>query len=197
MVDEHVEKECAILVFREFGSSKRLSKPEIKQLEKLVSRRTQCAREIWRTPLMKAIENLNKERELNWERDSYLQKINNKTENFVRIHRTRLKNGGEGATMKKKTQINGVRELNGVIENGNDNGSDKKKGLEGLSGRMLMEVLEGHLNSLLELTAQALLERDGLAEEKTRALRILDLPGNNQTILLKFISEGVSSALLP
>ena len=134
--------------------------------------------------------------ELNWERDSYLQKINNKTENFVRIHRTRLKNGGEGATMKKKSQINGVRELNGVIENGNDNGSDKKKGLEGLSGRMLMEVLEGNLNSLLELTAQALLERDGLAEEKTRALRILDLPGNryhsnNQIILLKLISERV------
>ena len=60
-----------------------------------------------------------------------------------------------------------------------------------------MEALEGHLNSLLELTAQALLERDGLAEEKTRALRILDLPGNNQTILLKFISERVSFALLP
>ena len=177
MVDEHVEKECAILVFREFGSSKRLSKPEIKQLEKLVSRRTQCAREIWRTPLMKAIETLNKERDLNHERDSYLHKINNKTENFVRIHRTRLKNGGDTAT-KKKSQINGVRELNSVIENGNGNGVNKKKGLEGLSGRMLMEVLEGHLNSLLELTAQALMERDGLAEEKTRALRILDLPGN-------------------
>ena len=170
VVDEHIEKECSILVFREFGSSKRLSKPELKQLEKLVSRRTQCAREIWRTPLMKAIENLNKERDLNWKRDSYLSKINDKTETFVRIHKTRLKDGG--STMKKKSQVNGE-----VIGNNNNNVGDKKKGLEKLSGRMLMEVLEGHLNSLLELTAQALLERDGLADEKNRALRILDLPG--------------------
>ena len=176
VVDEHVDKECSILVFREFGSSKRLSKPELKQLEKLVAKRTQCAREIWRTPLMKAIDNLNKERDLNWERDGYLRKINDKTENFVRIHKTRLKDGG--TAMKKKSQVNGTSEMNGeVTGTDNNNVRDKKKGMEKLSGRMLMEVLEGHLNSLLELTAHGLLERDGLAEEKNRALRILDLPG--------------------
>ena len=120
---------------------------------------------------MKAIENLNKERDLNWKRDSYLSKINDKTETFVRIHKTRLKDGG--STMKKKSQVNGE-----VIGNNNNNVGDKKKGTGEVVGKNVDgKFWKGHLNSLLELTAQALLERDGLADEKNRALRILDLPG--------------------
>ena len=173
VVDEHVEKECSILVFRQFGSSKRLSKPEIKQLERLVARRTQCAREIWRTPLIKAIESVQKERDLNEGRDRHLRKINEKTENFVRVHKVRLR---QGAQLGQKPR-NGMIHENGDISNNNDSKGSKTRDIETLSGRALMEVLEGHLNNLLELTTQGLLERDALAEEKTRALRILDLPG--------------------
>ena len=177
-LDEHVEKESSILVFREFGASRRLSKPELKHLEKLVAKRTQCAREIWRTPLMKAVEELHKERDLNWDRDGYLRKINEKTVNFVRIQRARLKS--EGTVLNKSLTGSGE-----IQENGNNERAEKKKGLEKMSGRMLMEVLEGHLNSLLELTARALLERDGLADEKTRALKILDLPGKAAYLTLQ------------
>lgn len=45
-VDGYIDRESAILVFREFGGSKRLSEMEKKEIQGIVALRTQCAKEV-------------------------------------------------------------------------------------------------------------------------------------------------------
>ena len=67
-VEDYIERECGVLVYREFGNSKRLSEGEKKDMQLLVAKKTQCTKEAWRSQLLKTEEALAYENEVNTEK---------------------------------------------------------------------------------------------------------------------------------
>ena len=90
-IEEYIDREAAILVHREFGSSRRLSESEKKEIKDLVALRTQYAKEVWMRQLALAKKYLAEQTEYNKEKDVFAQALIEKINSFIKVQRPRLR----------------------------------------------------------------------------------------------------------
>ena len=161
-IEEYIEREAAILVHREFGSSKRLSEAEKKEIKDLVALRTQYAKEVWMRQLALAKKYLVEQTERNKEKDEYAKKLIEKVNAFLKLHKARLSKIPKYATEQSTTEMFRERER-------------QQKNLD----KPLVNILEESIEDLREMTQKSLEEKDHLQEEKVKALAVLNVKDPN------------------
>lgn len=149
-MEDYINKETGILVMKEFGSSKRLSEMEKRDIHDLVAKRTQCTKEVWRRQLEKTKDALDGQHSVNRLRDEKVRGMISKIRDFIDIHQSRLRGRGVGAESSVKAEPNEEEE-----------------------DRPLVDILCDLVTELREMTSQSLSDRDNISGEKSRALAII------------------------
>ncbi|KAK2142541.1 hypothetical protein LSH36_940g00031 [Paralvinella palmiformis] len=160
-IDDYIDRECGLLVYKEFGNCKRLSEGQKKDMQHLVAKKTQCTKEAWRSQLVKTEEALAYENELNREKDEHIGTLIDRISEFVRINCSRLHTIGRRCS--STSSMSTVREVT-------QNCSDEENG-----NRPFLERLDELIDNLQNLISVVLFERDGLLEERHRSFHLLSV----------------------
>jgi hypothetical protein len=159
-VEDYIERECGVLVYREFGNSKRLSEGEKKDMQLLVAKKTQCTKEAWRSQLLKTEEALAYENEVNKEKDDHTLTLIDRIKEFLRINCPRLRTGG-----RKSSSASSLVTLREATLNSTEESQDTQ----------LLEVLDTLITDLQNLALDGLLARDALMDERNRSFQLLSV----------------------
>ena len=151
--------EAATAVHREFGSSRRFSQRDKKQIAKLIATNMQASKDAWRNQVQKLTENLKQSQETNSKRDTTMRRLNSRLGLFLKHNRNQLAD----QTLDFRTTTQPLFGIS-LFEDMHINTETED----------YMPVLKCRIDILLQRLSRLLLERETMLRDREACFRHLD-----------------------
>ncbi|CAD5125213.1 DgyrCDS13454 [Dimorphilus gyrociliatus] len=152
VIDPDVVKEAAMLVHRKFGTSRRLSELEKKEIQDMIALKIQISKEEWRTELKELRDELEHQQNLEKHRKAKEIEIAKTLSKYIKDNKDKLSNNAHD--METTTQL-----LNAPTEDGDN-----------------LPVIRREVQYILKKFSATLVEKSILSEDRERCLKALKLP---------------------
>ena len=165
-IEDYVHKEAGALVHRHFGTSKRFSERDKKEIQELVAMKAQTAKEAWRRQLEKTKIELDQQRRNEQTKDTRLQQLNERLNRFKKLHQNQL-----------FSLMHDMKSTSDVL----------RVSYQDPSKDYLLH-LEEKIDVILRRMSLTLRERETLLNERERCLKVLNI--QKKSIMLDQAMKG-------
>ena len=162
-LDDDVIKEAAMLVHKKFGTSKRLSEGDKKEMKELMALKIQMSKAEWKKELDQVHEQLRQQSDLNHLKDTKAQSLNTTVRYYLRDHDAQLASHAHEMTTTSD-----------IIAKSNVQSSESSD--ERLDG------LKFHLETLFNKVTRCLANRDLILREREKCLKILGVKDEKESL---------------
>ena len=162
-IEEYIEREAGLLVRREFSESKRLSEGEKHAIQELVAKRTQYAKQVWKSLHEDTCKRLRSKEDDNKNNERFISELIQKMQSFICIH----------------------DEADGIDDDGIKLTARSAKTNQ-------LSRLEQLTSELIQIASRSLLKNEKAVSEKQQTLvelRVLNKNANLQTEVKKILNK--------